>query len=195
MLHRRPRRMAGDGGGVTLFLYSFSYGGITSFVAVYAEQVGVTPRAMYFTVLSIAILSTRPFIGRYADRVGHTPHHRAVPGAGRAWRGDADHRRQPGDVRGLGAAVWRWLRLRLSAVCRALDAQHARTSPRRHLWRDDRRLRYRHRHRVDRHRLDERALRLQPGVCGGDRLAALSIPYYLFMEKRKWITSASAQRA
>ena len=28
-------------GAVTLFLYSFSYGGITSFVAVYAESVGV----------------------------------------------------------------------------------------------------------------------------------------------------------
>jgi MFS family permease len=56
----------------TLFLYAFSYGGITSFVAVYAEQLGVTPRAMYFTVLALAILTTRPFIGRYADRVGHT---------------------------------------------------------------------------------------------------------------------------
>ena len=39
-------------GAVTLFLYAFSYGGITSFVAVYAEQLGVTPRAMYFTVLA-----------------------------------------------------------------------------------------------------------------------------------------------
>ena len=56
----------------TLFLYSFSYGGITSFVAVYAEQVGVTPRALYFTVFSFAILSTRPFIGKWADRIGHT---------------------------------------------------------------------------------------------------------------------------
>ena len=37
-------------GAVTLFLYSFSYGGITSFVAVYAEQLGV-PRALYFTVV------------------------------------------------------------------------------------------------------------------------------------------------
>ena len=26
-------------------------------------------------------------------------------------------------------------------------------------------------------------------------LAALSIPYYLYMEKRKWITSASARQA
>jgi predicted MFS family arabinose efflux permease len=58
-------------GAVTLFLYSFSYGGITSFVAVYAEEVGV-PRALYFTVFCLAILVTRPFIGRYADRIGHT---------------------------------------------------------------------------------------------------------------------------
>ena len=58
-------------GGLTLFLYSFSYGGITSFVAVYAESVGVTPRALYFTVFCLTIVATRPFIGRYADRAGH----------------------------------------------------------------------------------------------------------------------------
>ena len=58
-------------GAVTLFLYSFSYGGITSFVAIYAEQLGVTPRALYFTVFCLTIIATRPFIGRYADRVGH----------------------------------------------------------------------------------------------------------------------------
>jgi MFS family permease len=56
----------------TLFLYSFSYGGITSFVAVYAEQVGVTPRALYFTVFSLTILCTRPFLGKWADQIGHT---------------------------------------------------------------------------------------------------------------------------
>ena len=59
-------------GAVTLFLYSFSYGGITSFVAVYAESVGVTPRALYFTVFCLTIVATRPFIGRYADRAGHS---------------------------------------------------------------------------------------------------------------------------
>lgn len=58
-------------GAVTLFLYSFSYGGVTSFVAVYADSVGVTPRALYFTIFALAIVSTRPFIGRYADRIGH----------------------------------------------------------------------------------------------------------------------------
>ncbi len=57
--------------GMTLFLYSFSYGGITSFAAIHAEQQGVTPRALYFTVFAIAVIVTRPFIARYADRAGH----------------------------------------------------------------------------------------------------------------------------
>ena len=58
-------------GAVMLFLYSFSYGGITSFVAVYAEQLSV-PRALYFTAFCLTIVVTRPVIGRYADRAGHS---------------------------------------------------------------------------------------------------------------------------
>ena len=58
-------------GAVTLFLYSFSYGGITSFVAVYFDQLGLTPRALYFTAFCLTICATRPFLGRYADRIGH----------------------------------------------------------------------------------------------------------------------------
>jgi MFS family permease len=57
--------------GVTLFLYAFSYGGITSFTALYAEQLGITPKALYFTAFAVAIIVTRPFIARYADQVGH----------------------------------------------------------------------------------------------------------------------------
>jgi MFS family permease len=57
---------------VTLLLYSFSYGGITSFAAMYAEATGVTPRAVYLTVLALGILATRPFSGALADRVGYT---------------------------------------------------------------------------------------------------------------------------
>jgi predicted MFS family arabinose efflux permease len=56
---------------VTFFLYSFSYGAITSFVAVYADQHDVTPRALYFAVFSLTIVATRPFVGRHADRAGH----------------------------------------------------------------------------------------------------------------------------
>ncbi len=55
----------------TLFLYSFGYGGITSFVALYADRNGVAPRALYFAVFSVAILVTRPFVGRLGDQVGY----------------------------------------------------------------------------------------------------------------------------
>jgi len=55
----------------TLFLYSFGYGGVTSFIALYADQNGVTPRALYFTLFSAVIIVTRPFVGRFADRVGY----------------------------------------------------------------------------------------------------------------------------
>jgi len=56
---------------VTLFLYSFGYGGITSFVALYTDANGVTPTALYFVVFSVAILVTRPFVARLGDRVGY----------------------------------------------------------------------------------------------------------------------------
>ena len=55
---------------VALFLYSFGYGGITSFVAVYAEANGVAPKSLYFTVLATTIAATRPISGPLADRIG-----------------------------------------------------------------------------------------------------------------------------
>ena len=55
----------------SLFLYSFGYGGLTSFVALYTDANDVTPRALYFTLFSLTIVVTRPFIGRFADRAGY----------------------------------------------------------------------------------------------------------------------------
>lgn len=55
----------------TLFLYSFGYGAVTSFAALYADQNGVAPKGIFFTVFALVILVTRPFSGRLADRVGH----------------------------------------------------------------------------------------------------------------------------
>lgn len=55
----------------TLFLYCFGYGGITSFSALYADANGVVPRGLYFMVFALTILTTRPFVLRLADRVGH----------------------------------------------------------------------------------------------------------------------------
>jgi MFS family permease len=55
---------------ITLFLYSFGYGGVTSFVALYATANGVAP-GLYFTVFAVTTMCTRPISGPLGDRVGH----------------------------------------------------------------------------------------------------------------------------
>jgi MFS family permease len=55
----------------TLFLYSFGYGGITSFTALYADANQVTPKAIYLTTFAVVILLTRPLAGRLGDRLGY----------------------------------------------------------------------------------------------------------------------------
>ena len=57
---------------VTLALYSFGYGGITSFSAMYAEANGVSPKGIYLSALAVVILFTRPVFGRLGDRFGYT---------------------------------------------------------------------------------------------------------------------------
>ena len=56
---------------LTLFLYSFGYGAITSFSAIYADAIGVTPKSLYLTVLAVVILFTRPLSGLLGDRIGY----------------------------------------------------------------------------------------------------------------------------
>jgi MFS family permease len=55
----------------TLFLYSFGYGSLTSFVAVYADANRVWPKGIYFTVLAVTMLATRPLSTPLGDRIGH----------------------------------------------------------------------------------------------------------------------------
>ena len=56
---------------ITLGLYSFGYGGITSFTAMYADVNGVTPKSLYLTALAIVMLLTRPVLARLGDRYGY----------------------------------------------------------------------------------------------------------------------------
>jgi MFS family permease len=56
---------------LTLFLYSFGYGAITSFSAMYADAIDVHPKSIYLTMLAIVILLTRPLSGALADRIGY----------------------------------------------------------------------------------------------------------------------------
>ena len=54
-----------------LFLYSYAYGVITSFSAMFADSLGITPKSVYLTTLAVVILVTRPLFGRLGDRVGY----------------------------------------------------------------------------------------------------------------------------
>jgi MFS family permease len=56
---------------LTLFMYSFGYGAITSFSAMYSDALGVSPKSLYLTLLAVVILLTRPLSGPLADRIGY----------------------------------------------------------------------------------------------------------------------------
>jgi MFS family permease len=56
---------------IPLFLYSYSYGAITSFSAIRADELGVQPKSIYLTTLAVAILASRPLLGRVGDRFGY----------------------------------------------------------------------------------------------------------------------------
>jgi MFS family permease len=72
---RRPRRRLIELRvllvSITLAMYSFGYGGITSFTAMYADVNAVTPKSLYLTALAIVMLFTRPPLARLGDRYGY----------------------------------------------------------------------------------------------------------------------------
>ena len=51
--------------------YSFGYGAITSFSAMFADALGLSPKSIYLTLLAVVILLTRPLSGALADRIGY----------------------------------------------------------------------------------------------------------------------------
>jgi MFS family permease len=56
---------------MALFMISFGYGGITSFIAVLCDRLGIQPRSIFFTAFALTVLVTRLVSGRLADRFGY----------------------------------------------------------------------------------------------------------------------------
>ncbi len=56
---------------VTMALVSFGYGALTSFSALFADWLGVTPRSLFLIAMAVSMLSGRLLIGRTIDRIGH----------------------------------------------------------------------------------------------------------------------------
>jgi MFS family permease len=56
---------------VSMALIAFGYGSLTSFSAMFADELGVSPRSLFLTVMAVTILVGRISVGRFIDRVGH----------------------------------------------------------------------------------------------------------------------------
>jgi len=56
---------------VALALISFGYGGLTSFSALYADHLGISPRSLFLSVMAVSMLVARIAFGRSIDRIGH----------------------------------------------------------------------------------------------------------------------------
>ena len=56
---------------VGMALISFGYGALTSFSALFADQLQITPRSAFLTAMAFSVLIGRLTIGRTLDRLGH----------------------------------------------------------------------------------------------------------------------------
>lgn len=56
---------------ISMALITFGWGSLTSFSALFADQLGVTPRSTFLTAMATSTLLGRLTIGRTLDRLGH----------------------------------------------------------------------------------------------------------------------------
>lgn len=56
---------------ITMSLVAFGYGAFTSFSALFADWLGVTPRGLFLIAMAVTMLGGRLLIGRAIDRIGH----------------------------------------------------------------------------------------------------------------------------
>ena len=54
-----------------LAVISFGYGGLTSFSALYADDLRISPRSLFLSVMAVSMLVARLTLGRWIDRIGH----------------------------------------------------------------------------------------------------------------------------
>jgi MFS family permease len=56
---------------VALAMISFGYGSLTSFSALFADSLGISPRSVFLSAMAVAMLGGRLSLGRWLDRIGH----------------------------------------------------------------------------------------------------------------------------
>ncbi|MCX7709937.1 MAG: MFS transporter [Clostridia bacterium] len=55
---------------IVIFFVSMTYGAITSFIALYAQQQGIEKIGLFFTLYALALILSRPAFGSIYDRLG-----------------------------------------------------------------------------------------------------------------------------
>lgn len=77
--HLKMRKKEADGGlyekkaivpGILLFFTAMAYGGVISFLPLYAAERGIPNIGIFFVVYALSILVTRPTVGKMVDRYG-----------------------------------------------------------------------------------------------------------------------------
>ena len=56
---------------IGLALISFAYGSLTSFSALYADWLHISPRSLFLSAMAVSMLLSRLLLGRSLDRIGH----------------------------------------------------------------------------------------------------------------------------
>jgi len=56
---------------LSLFLYSFAFGTVTSFAALAADERGIAPRELFLTTMAFTTFLSRPVLSPFLDRLGH----------------------------------------------------------------------------------------------------------------------------
>lgn len=56
---------------IGMAMISFGYGCLTSFSALFADDLGIAPRSLFLSAMAVSILVSRLTIGRIVDRLGH----------------------------------------------------------------------------------------------------------------------------
>ena len=56
---------------IAMALIAFGYGSLTSFSALFADELGISPKSLFLTVMAGTILIGRLTVGRHLDRIGH----------------------------------------------------------------------------------------------------------------------------
>lgn len=55
---------------ITVFLITFTYGGIVGFISIYASTLGIKNIGIYFAIYAVSLLISRPFFGKIIDKKG-----------------------------------------------------------------------------------------------------------------------------